>query len=205
METKKQTVEYIASVEHLDKALTVVSIKGWLFLLFSILLGIGVIIWAFIGSIPVNVQGKALLFDPSNPLSTNPQTLKIYAFIPLNEAAQIQSGMEAKCSLNTVNSSTYGMLRGTVREILPYPASLSDPLVKAIPSESLRKYLIGGDIPSMLILIDPIIDATTPSGLSWTSKEGPPEHLESGMIGLARITLDNVKPISYVIPSIRKK
>lgn len=272
---KKQTVEYIASLESLDQPLTVVSIKGWLFLLFSIVLCLCVILWAFVGTIPITVSGKSILLDlphiytinstttgmikeikvqagdavtkgqilmsisgsvqqeevitaPSDGVinvikviqgeevsenaflismqgPANPATLKIYGFVPFTAGSSITPGMGVKCALNTVNTSVYGMLLGTVKEVVQYPISLSDAQMKQIPSESLRQYLISGNTLAQLVIIDPVLDSHTVSGLAWTSQEGPPTHVESGNIGAILITINKVRPISYVIPSIRKK
>jgi len=195
----KDSVEYIASIEHLDKALTVVTIKGWLFLLFSIILSVGIVVWAFLGVIPVAVSGKAIVFN------SNSSSLEIYGFISLLEGPSIQPGMEARCALNAVDSSVYGMIKGVVKQVLPYPVSVGDPFMQQIPSESLRQYLVKGELPSMLVVIDPILDTKTFSGFAWTSGDGPSIHVEPGMIGSVFITVDKIKPISYVIPTIRKE
>jgi len=201
MRKKKQTVEYIASVEHLDKALTVVGIKGSLFLLFCVLLSICVIVWAVLGKIPIFIKGKGILFDTEHVYGkADPSTLKIYCFLPLMDAVSIQPGMKAKMAIDSIDVSAYGMIQGVVKEISPYPVSLSDPLLKEIPSESLKEYLIDS-IPMKLITIDPILNSSTVSGFDWDKKSGPPKPIESGMTGTVDITLKNVRPISYVIPS----
>lgn len=196
MESKKQTIEYIASVEHLDKALTVVSIKGWLFLLFSILLGVSVLVWSFVGTIPITIDGKAAL------LTTEGQSFKIYGFFSMLEGARIQPGMEVKIAFNTIKTSQYGMMKGVVKEVDLFPVSVNDPAMMEIPSESLREYLVAGKMPNLLVAIDPTRDPKTVSGFAWTSQEGPPIQVEAGMIGTAKVNLEQIKPISLVIPTI---
>lgn len=63
MPLKKQTVDYISSIEHLDKPLMVVGIKAWLFVLFSIILSVAILIWAFQGTVFITATGKGLIFD----------------------------------------------------------------------------------------------------------------------------------------------
>ncbi len=271
---EKDSIENITSLEHLDKALTVVSIKGWLFLLFSLLLSVGVVIWSFMGTIPIDVSGKGIVFDPVNSfvisskatgtvkkiyalggdlvkegevlmviedssqkessiyayqdgvinwvrvfegdqVSINqplislqgtplPENMEIYGFFPLNVGQSIKPGMKAKCALSIVNTSKYGMLKGTVQEVLPYPESLHGYRMQKIPSESLREYLVRGDLPSLLVVVKPDLDPQTVSGFSWTSVKGPALKIQSGNIGIVNVTLEDVSPISYVIPQIRK-
>jgi hypothetical protein len=275
MPLKKQSVEYIASIEHLDQPLTVVSIKGWIFLLFSLLLSLAILLWVFLGTITLTASGKSIIFNRAGMLvvnspsagivtainvqegqlvkknqvimvlqdtsqrdtqvitpddgvitaikvslgenvtvrtaltllqrNSNPGELKVYGFIPMSSASSIRPGMQVNCVLNGINHASYGMLRGVVKEVIPYPVSLTDATMQEIPSGSLRDYLIQGSVPSQLVIIDPILDSNTTSGFAWTTKEGPPSAIEPGMVGSVYITLEKVSPISYLIPATRKK
>ncbi len=135
---------------------------------------------------------------------TAPADLKILGFFSLLYAQSIEPGMEVKCLINSVDSAKYGMLRGRVKQILHYPVNPHEYYLQKIPSESLKKYLINDPLPTNLVVIEPILDPNTPSGLSWTSAEGPPAPIQPATIGIARVILDQVRPISYVIPSLRK-
>jgi hypothetical protein len=237
-----------ASLEKMDTAITIIGIKGWVFMSISLALMILVIFWTFLGVIPIAVSGKCVVYNPKNsphyysrlaqifkeepdldyksltrqvqdrpsleeqsdlPLAdalkggTDLPELEILGFFPLFQGQTIKPGMEARCALDIFDIGKYGMLRGTVEKVLPYPVSASDPLLQKIPSESLREYLVEGKTPSILVLIRPIPDPGTPSAFAWTSKRGPPDAIRTGTTGTANVTLKKVSPMSYVIPSLK--
>lgn len=149
------------------------------------------------------VKTNEILFWLQSPSA--PQDLQIYAFFSLDLGQLIKPGMKAKMSLNGVSSSRFGMLEGAVKEVLPYPISPSDFYLQQIPSARLREYLIGGTTPSFLVIVQPIPDPKTPSGLKWTSKQGPNRSIQSGMLGSVEIELADVRPISFLIPALGNK
>ena len=123
--------------------------------------------------------------------------LKIYAFLPLNSGELVRVGMSAKCELDNVDSSRYGLLLGTVAEILPYPADGSEYYLQQIPSQRLRDYLLSGPTPYLLVVIQPLKDPNTVSGMAWTSKEGPPHIITPPRLGAIRVILEQEKPLTY--------
>lgn len=56
----------------------------------------------------------------------------------------------------------------------------------------------------ILVIVRPILDSHTQSQLKWTSKNGPPCEVESGIIGSARILIREMRPISLLFPIFRK-
>jgi hypothetical protein len=192
MAVEKQTVEYIASVEHLDQTLTVVTFRGWAFLLFSIVLSLAVLVWAFAGKIPITVDGKAVLVEKAG--------FQVYGFFSILDQADLRVGTEVKVAFNAIDASQYGMLKGKVVEVGSYPVSLNDAIMTEIPSESLRQYLLQGDTPKLLAVIAPVENPNTPSKFAWTTHQGPPQPLQPGLFGTAHVLVEELKPISFVIP-----
>lgn len=135
----------------------------------------------------------------------DPENLKILVFVPLFLEQQIKPGMVALAELDIADSEKYGRIQGKVEEIVPYPIDESDLFLQKIPSISLRKYLLEGPVPSVMVIVNPDKDPASPSGLKWTSKVSPPNKVQPGTIGEAIITLENVEPIRYLIPSIGRK
>jgi len=133
------------------------------------------------------------------------EDLKIYGFLPLDTGQLIRPGMTAHAALNAVNASRYGMLEGVVKDIFPYPISPSDFYLRKIPSDRLREYLIEGKEPAFFIVIEPLKDPESITRLRWTSKKGPPEKLHPGMLGEVLIHLADERPISFLIPALKKE
>jgi biotin carboxyl carrier protein len=58
---RKKSIERLSSPEQLDRLMVVISAKGWISLWCLILLIAAFLIWAFVGSIPVQVSGTGIL------------------------------------------------------------------------------------------------------------------------------------------------
>lgn len=130
--------------------------------------------------------------------------LPFYCFVPVNMGEKIKPGMGAQISFLAVDTQLYGQLLGRVERVLPYAASRNAQQLAGIPSKVLKGYL-GAGLTSILVVIDPILDPKTPTGYKWTTKLGPPEWLNPGAIGTARIILEEKKPISYALPVFKGK
>ena len=63
-----------------------------------------------------------------------------------------------------------------------------------------RQYL---DLNPFQVVIEPILDKT-PSGFKWTSSTGPPLEVGSGTDCTIQVVVETRKPISYVIPTVKK-
>ncbi|MBS3903724.1 MAG: hypothetical protein KGZ39_00175 [Simkania sp.] len=188
--------------EHLDSTLIVVGIKGWFILLFCLILSLIVVIWSFLGTIPLVAIGKGVIFDPTvgNSIEivteTNKKKFLIYGFYPLGKAQTIHPGMEARLEFPGIESG----IRGVVTEILPYPVSESDSYMQKIPSPSLREYFLEGSLPTFLVIITPLLDPSIL--LEESSNKNPLMAIQSGMVGRVRIILDHIRPVSYFLPNI---
>ena len=47
-------------------------------------------------------------------------------------------------------------------------------------------------------------DAKTPSGFKWSSSLGPPIQIYSGTLSKGTVVVDDKRPISYVLPIVKK-
>ena len=189
-DTILEGAEQISSIQELHKTIQVITIRGWVALAFVFLFSIVSLFWAFAGRLPISVDGKCILIEEST----------VYAFFPLFSGQQVKEGMEGYISLDSIDSSKFGKIEGVVRQVISYPVSLDDPLMKEIPSNSLRKYLLEGSVPNILTVISLQKDPETKSGLKWTTTKGPRGSIPKGSVGEAQVILRTVKPISYVLP-----
>ncbi|HSX14258.1 MAG TPA: hypothetical protein VLE96_07575 [Chlamydiales bacterium] len=184
-DTILRNVEEITALQELHKSARVISINGWVALVFVAALFCGILIWSFVGRLPVTVNGKGILL----------QDQAILGFFSLYSGQQIKAGMHATVSLDSVDSSRYGRIEGIVRHVPTYPVSADD--LQQVPSRSLREFLTGGKLPTIMVEIEPI---RNDQGLQWTSKKGPSGKLLEGSVGEVEVTLQIIKPIHYVIP-----
>ena len=61
---RKVSLERLTSPEQLDKLLVIVKLRGWLALITLLLITIAILIWSFVGQIPIATMGKGILLDP---------------------------------------------------------------------------------------------------------------------------------------------
>ncbi len=189
-DTILKNVEEITAFQELHKSARVITIKGWIALVFAALFFVCVVVWAFIGKLPIIAAGKSILLENQ----------RVLGFFSLYSGQQIQKGMYATVSLDTVDSARFGRIKGVVREVSIYPVSANDLL--EIPSQPLRGYLTAGKLPTIMVEIELLKDEKTKTGLQWTTQTGPQEPLLEGSVGEAEVTLKIIRPINYVIPKV---
>ncbi|QVL56981.1 MAG: HlyD family efflux transporter periplasmic adaptor subunit [Simkaniaceae bacterium] len=144
---------------------------------------------------PIKV-GEVLLWFQTD---VYPNQLQVYGFIPTQVGERIQQGMHVTIDLHAVDTQKYGQLEGVVKQVAPYAVSATSAQLQVIPSQQAREDLTKG--ASMeLIIIQPKLDPQNKSGLAWTYGKGPPDLLYPGSMGTVRVTIENKRPISYLIP-----
>jgi HlyD family secretion protein len=129
-----------------------------------------------------------------------PITAMIY--IPAAEGKKVHPGMEVYVSPTTVRAEEYGFMLGTVEHASDYPVT-PEGLRRVLRNQKLIQELTGDSAP-IEIRVMLIPDPSTPSGFKWSSSEGPPMKVFSGTICSANVTVETKKPLSYVLPIIRK-
>ena len=144
---------------------------------------------------PVKIGETLLWFEQKS----YPKDLLVYAFIPIEAGERVKKGMHATVDLGAVDSQKYGQLTGSVKEVVSYAISQDSDRLKVIPSSKLREDLTKG-ATTLLVIIQPHLAPENQSGLSWTFGKGPPDKLGPGSLGTVRISIENKRPISYLIP-----
>ncbi len=130
--------------------------------------------------------------DPGDHLLT-------MVFVPASQAAGLRPGDQADISVSTAPAATFGLLRGQVVSVSPYP----------LTREALGT-LLGGQLAASqfasvsspeLVVINMVRDPKTASGFAWTSAAGSPGPLRSQVPVTAAITIGSERPINLVLRS----
>jgi len=129
-----------------------------------------------------------------------PITAMIY--IPAAEGKKVRPGMEVYVSPTTVRAEEYGFMVGKVTSASDYPVT-PEGLRRVLRNQQLIQELTGDSAP-IEVRVELVPDETTPSGFKWSSSEGPPMKVFSGTICTGSVTVETKKPISYVLPLMRK-
>lgn len=142
-------------------------------------------------------QGQAVL-----SIEKGGTELNALVYMPTEHGKKLAVGQEVRLAPANVKKEEYGTLRGTVRSISEFPMTLPG-IVSVLPNPALAG-MFAKDGPPYAVQVDLVPDASLRSGYQWTSAEGPPFPLASGTTVNAEVTVDEQRPISLLIPFLRK-
>ena len=123
------------------------------------------------------------------------------AFIP-DVGNQAKPGMPAKVSPLTIKSEEFGSLFAKVSQVTEFPAR-RHLLLDIVHNDYLISQFTAKGAPYVIwMTLEP--DPKTFSGYRWSSAGGPQERIKAGMVCQARIVVREQRPITLVIPALKK-
>lgn len=128
-------------------------------------------------------------------------TLEVVAYIPAGDGKKVRPGMAAQIVPSTVRREEYGFMVGEMTQVADYPATPQSMLLR-LQNETLAREL-AGSVPPFEARAT-LATAPTVSGYRWSSAGGAPVKLTSGTLCRADVIVDRQRPISLVIPILRK-
>ena len=152
----------------------------------------------------VVIASGSLLTPGSRVLTLEPldAPLQSVLYIPAGDGKKVRPGMQVRVSPSTVKVEEYGFLVGTVRSVSEFPVT-PEGLRKVLRNDKLVEQWMGRDAP-IEVVADLVPDAATPSGYRWSSSKGPPTQVRSGTMAVASVVVERRRPISYVLPVVRR-
>ena len=129
------------------------------------------------------------------------QPINAVVFVPL-QGGRIQAGQSVQVSPQGINWEQFGYMLGTVHSISDGPVS-PEAMNRFLKNDTLvQQFSSAGG--AYLVRVDLEVDASTPSGYRWTSRQGPSIVIGTGMLLSAQILVQEQRPISLVIPALRR-
>jgi multidrug resistance efflux pump len=122
--------------------------------------------------------------------------LLVYAFAPSGKGESLAAGMDVDLTVSSAPSAAFGVLRGRVTHVDPFPASKAE-IVELLSDEQLAEGFTA-DGPPVVVTVDLVADPTTASGYEWSNGEGPPFPLGPGVEVTALIVQGEQRPIDLV-------
>jgi len=125
------------------------------------------------GQVKAVTAGAGAVVSAGDQLATiepDDATPTAYLFVPLDDADQIDPGMEVLLSPEGPASQTSALLEATVRDVGVYPATQER--LELVLGESLASTFADGPLV-VEVGLELRRDASTPSGYAWTTGEGP--------------------------------
>jgi HlyD family secretion protein len=111
--------------------------------------------------------------------------------------------MPTEISPTNVKREEYGFMLGQVRLVGELAAS-PQYVQSTLRNEAMVKDMTGsgGSVTELRAILRE--DKATPSGYAWSTSTGPPFKIESGTIVNVNVIVDRKKPITLVMPFLRK-
>jgi HlyD family secretion protein len=197
---RKVAIERQASPEQLDVLMQITSPRGWLALLGLGAILLGALSWGVLGSISDTVTGQGILSQAGAAQAGG--GVEALLFFPAASAGRLREGMTAEIAPLGIERAEYGFLRGHVARVSEYPAS-SLSMTASLQNENLVQAL-SRDGSCVEVAVALIPDPASPSGYSWSSSKGPEMKLRTGVTVKASVTVAERRPISLLIPSLKK-
>ena len=156
----------------------------------------------------VNVD-KGTLVSRGSPLvrlermGVETMSLEAVMYFPAVEGKKISLGMTAQVAPSTVKQEEFGFLLGMITFVSEFPIT-SQGMMSTLQNEELvRGFIQQGGAP-IEVRASLIPDPRTPSGYKWSSSVGPPVDIQTGTMCFSTVTVDKKRPISLVIPLIKR-
>ena len=130
------------------------------------------------------------------------QDLIAVVYVPSIYGKMVRPGMVIDVSPSTVRQEEFGMMLGRVTFVSNFPATPMG-MLRVLKNEQLVRELSGGGAPYE-VHAELMVDPTTESQYRWTSSSGPPTRIQSGTVAAATVTVAEQRPISKVIPLLRR-
>ncbi len=123
-------------------------------------------------------------------------------FLSSEDGKKVRPGMRALINPSTVKATEYGGIKGLVTGVSDHPVS----------SRSVSRLLANPDLGQSLaasgsqfqVTVNMVEDTASFSGFQWTSGKGPQVVIGSGTPCGGEIILEEVPPVSFVIPFFKK-
>lgn len=130
------------------------------------------------------------------------KNLEAVVYVSAMDGKKIKPGMQVLLSPAAIKREEHGYMVGWVTSVAEFP-STQQGMMRILQNEQLVRDLLGGG-SVFQVQADLIPDPSTVSGYKWTSAGGPPQAVQSGSLGFAFVTVEQQRPISLVIPTLRK-
>jgi HlyD family secretion protein len=139
---------------------------------------------------------------PVASIESGEKGLRFLLYIPTDEGNRVRPGMEARIELSGLKKEEWGTLIGTVASVSTFPVT-AEGMHAVLQNDTLVRDFSANGAP-FAVIINLVADSGSATGYAWSGKYGPPVTLTSGMTGLARVTVRTQRPLSFVLPFLRK-
>ena len=145
-------------------------------------------------------SGVPLISVESSGVDIN--EIEAYIYLPAADGKKVKAGMTVQISPSTAKREEFGFLPALITEVAEYP-STDQGLMRVFGNERVVQQLTGL-LPPIQILASLKPSPNNLSRYEWSTRQGPPFLLQSGTLCSADITLAEQRPITLVLPILKK-
>lgn len=124
------------------------------------------------------------------------------AFFAVGDGKKLAEGGELRLTPATVERQRFGSIVGDIESVSAFPVTADAVSSMVGNAEVAQEITQGRSVIQVVAALRTDKDAYT--GFKWTSGKGPPGPLTAGTTGAARATVEYRRPITFVIPILRK-
>jgi HlyD family secretion protein len=132
------------------------------------------------------------------------------AFLPVSEGKKIdkeniETGIELQVTPTTVKREEYGGIIGTVERVSSFPVT-QEGAARLVGNPEILPGIMGqGPHVAVFARLEPDDNPQNMSGLRWSaSPNGPDQEMTPGTTTTVRVTVEERRPIEFVIPALRQ-
>lgn len=129
------------------------------------------------------------------------EELQVVAYYEIGNGKKILKGMLTQVSPTTVQRERYGSMIGLVMKVSSFPVT-TDAVTNTVGNAEMARELTSeGSKIEVFARLEPNPSGT---GFQWTSGEGPQVKVSAGTTVTVRTTVESRRPISYLIPLLKR-
>jgi HlyD family secretion protein len=123
-------------------------------------------------------------------------------YFPDKDGKLIKLGMNVQITPSVVKREHYGGIVGKVTQISALPVTTQD-IAAMLGNQEIATNIAGKGEAIIQVFAELQEDRNSISGYKWSSSKGPSVKISSGTTTEVRVKIDEVAPISYIIPLFR--
>lgn len=130
---------------------------------------------------------------------------ELYAvyYMPVGAGKNVKPGMDINIYPSNVSKEEYGHMKGEVVSVANYVTSHADLYTKLGDESLAATFSANGSVIEVICRIKK--DENTKSGFMWSSKKGGTVDLSEGMFLEGSAIIEDVAPITMLIPKLKEK
>lgn len=152
---------------------------------------------------PVSRDKRVATVTPANSVTTgNNLVQSAVVFVSAQEGKKIAVGMPVKILPLIYEEQEFGRIEGVVSQVSA-AASDEDVLLRVFKNQKLVRKLFEADAPyKVTVQVTP--DASTTSGMAWTSSRGPDRLLDPGTIVSGWVVYKQPRFLYLLLPAVKR-